>query len=225
MKTKSARLGNVLILLGIILIYGCLALVAHNSNEDSDALAAVSDQLPKLQDVIKQRAEERLEEDYITVGGETYPVELVFGKNPDSEEEAAPDMPVVNIDGYDYIGYLKFPTLSTELPVLADCSLKLLRRAPCCYSGSFYTDNLVICAHNYKSSFGKLKKLEQGDEVCFTDMDGVEWRYKVADVEVIEPENVEEMVSSDWPLSLYTCTYDGSQRLTVRCDYADEPEE
>ena len=42
--------------------------------------------------------------------------------------------------------------------------------------------------------------------------------YKVADVEILDPDEVAEMVASGWPLSLYTCTYDGSRRLTVRAE-------
>ena len=38
-------------------------------------------------------------------------------------------------------------------------------------------------------------------------------------VEQILPD-VEGMLSGDWPLSLYTCTFGGQSRLTVRCDYA-----
>ena len=31
-------------------------------------------------------------------------------------------------------------------------------------------DAVVICGHNYDSGFGKIKELEEGDEVIFTDM-------------------------------------------------------
>ncbi len=90
-----------------------------------------------------------------------------------------------------------------------------LRRAPCRYYGSAETHDLVIAAHNYRSSFGQCRNLQIGDEICFTDAAGIVHKYLIG--EIVEPTAVEYMISSDWDLSLYTCTYSGAQRLTVRC--------
>ena len=75
----------------------------------------------------------------------------------------------------------------------------------------------MIAGHNYKSGFGKLKKLSPGDKVFFTDMNGRVTRYIVEVIEVLDGTAVEEMITGDWDLSLYTCTYGGKSRLTVRC--------
>ena len=88
------------------------------------------------------------------------------------------------------------------------------------YSGSAYLDNLVIAAHNYRAHFGKLKELEMGDEVIFTDAAGNRFEYKVAAVEALTPQSVEDMTSGEWALSLFTCTLDGKNRVTVRCEVA-----
>ena len=68
-------------------------------------------------------------------------------------EPAAPEltqeMPVVEIDGCDYIGVLSFPSLSLELPVMAEWDYARLKIAPCRYAGSYFTGDLVIAAHNY----------------------------------------------------------------------------
>lgn len=219
MKSKSQHLGILLISIGCVLLIACLVLISHNSQEDLEAQEAVMQNLPQLQRIIEERkkiADEQKKNEIPEA------FEIYYEDETEDEEEETPRMTVTEIDGYNYIGYLSFPTLGTELPVLDECTLNLLRKAPCRYSGSYYTDNLVIAAHNYKSSFGKLKKLEIGDEVYFTDMDGTVHVYEVGDIEVLEPESVVEMVYSSWPLSLYTCTYDGSERLTVRCGYIEQ---
>lgn len=53
-------------------------------------------------------------------------------------------------------------------------------------------DTLILCDHNYRSHFGKLKKLREGDEVSFTDMDGNVFLYEVALAETLMPTAIEE---------------------------------
>ena len=108
--------------------------------------------------------------------------------------------------------------LVPELPVMAEWDDTRLKLAPCRYSGSTKTDDLVIAAHNYARHFGGLQTLQPGDAVWFTDMDGVVTAYEVAAVEVLQPTAVEEMTAGEYDLTLFTCTYGGRSRVTVRCD-------
>ena len=78
----------------------------------------------------------------------------------------------------------------------------------------------MIAAHNYRTHFGKLKELEVGTEVIFTDAAENRFEYKVAAVEALTPQSVEDMTSGEWALSLFTCTLDGKNRVTVRCEAA-----
>ena len=79
----------------------------------------------------------------------------------------------------------------------------------------------MITVHNYRTYFGKLKELEVGTEVIFTDAAGNRFEYKVAAVEALTPQSVEDMTNGEWALSLFTCTLDGKSRVTVRCEAAD----
>ena len=126
-------------------------------------------------------------------------------------------MPVETIDGKDYIGVLSIPSLGLELPVLSQWNYPDLKKAPCRYAGSLYQDNLIICAHNYDAHFGRLKTLQTGDEVTFVDMDENVVVYKVVEMEILKPTNIEEMEGGDWDLTLFTCTKGGRTRVTVRC--------
>ncbi len=130
-----------------------------------------------------------------------------------------PDIPMPKLEsgGRLYIGTLNLPTLGLELPVLDDCTTSGLKLAPCRWSGSVYRNDLVICAHNYQRHFGMLKELMQDDPVSFTDADGNLFTYRVALVEILQPEDVDAVENSDYDLTLYTCTIGGQTRVTVRC--------
>lgn len=88
--------------------------------------------------------------------------------------------------------------------------------APCRYSGSLYQNNLIICAHNYASHFGKLKNLRVGGTAIFTDMDENIVRFQLVARETIQPEDMEAMEAGDWDLTLFTCTVGGQSRVAVR---------
>ena len=132
------------------------------------------------------------------------------------------EMPTVEIDGYDYIGYLDIPSLELSLPVMSEWSYPQLKIAPCRYAGSGYLDDMILAAHNYDRHFGRLKNLEGGELVRFTDVDGNVFDFSVTELELLWPEQTEEMLSGEWDLTLFTCTLGGRQRVTVRCDRIED---
>ena len=132
------------------------------------------------------------------------------------------EMPTVEIDGYDYIGYLDIPSLELSLPVMSEWSYPQLKIAPCRYAGSVYLDDMILAAHNYERHFGRLKNLEGGELVQFTDVDGNVFDFSVTELELLWPEQTEEMLSGEWDLTLFTCTLGGRQRVTVRCDRIED---
>ena len=135
-------------------------------------------------------------------------------------ETTAPpaEMPTVTVGYNDYIGYLHIPSQELELPVMSDWSYDKLNVAPCRQFGSYYTDDLVIAAHNFYSHFGKLKNLIPGDTVTFTDVTGTDHNYTVASVQTLQPDDVDAVQNSGHALTLYTCTPGGATRVTVFCD-------
>ena len=130
------------------------------------------------------------------------------------------EMKIKDIDGYGYIGYLSVPALNLDLPVMSEWDYGRLKIAPCRYYGSTKTDNLVIAAHNYRFHFGYLGQLQAGDSVLFTDMESKVTEYKVDYVELLMPTAVDKVKDSSSDLILYTCTYGGAKRITVRCSYS-----
>ena len=199
MRNKA---GIFCMLLGAALLAAALLLFTGNRSEASEAAAASEAVLPQVEAAIAER----------TGGAGEAEAPAVL---PDPYD---PEMTVVEIDGYGYVGCLSIPSLGLELPVLAEWDYARLKLAPCRYAGSTRTDDLVIAAHNYARHFGALQTLQTGDAVWFTDMDGVVTAYEVAAVEVLQPTAVEEMTAGEYDLTLFTCTYGGRSRVTVRCD-------
>ena len=195
-------------IVGAVMIAGALGLFFHNQNEQAQAAEAVNAVMPQIVEVIQQR-QQAPAISQTSDGSESVqePVEL-----------KKREMTAVEIDGYDYIGFIGLPTLQQELPVMADWSYPQLKISPCRFAGSIYTDNLVLMAHNYSYHFGSLKDLRVGDTVTFTDMDGQIIYYQVVAMDVLDPYAVEEMNAGEYDLTLFTCTYSGTSRVTVRCD-------
>ncbi len=195
---RRTRKGEALFCLGALMIAAALGLALYNLSRQAAAGKSSESGLRKLTETVAERRTEQAA----------------------AEKELYPnlEMPVVTIDGYDYIGWIELPALELTLPVMSEWDAARLKIAPCRYSGSVYSGDLVIAAHNYASHFGRLSALSPGDEVIFTDADGREFRYAVADAEILPPTAVEEMTAGEWPLTLFTCTYGGRTRLTIRCD-------
>jgi len=114
------------------------------------------------------------------------------------------------------MGILQIEKLGFELPVLEDWSYQFLTIAPCRYSGSVEERNLILLGHNYDRHFGTLKTLEIGNEIRFYDMENQEYCYQVGEIEILESTQLEDLVTSGYDLSLFTCTPGGQRRVVVR---------
>lgn len=200
-----ANKGRFFLLSGILLLCAALGLSIYNlrrsatvGSQSAETVQTLRQQIPTAPEV--PDAEEPL-----------LPVQTEATQLPERE------MPTVEVDGRSYIGLLQIPGLGLELPVLSQWSSAAVQIAPCRYAGSAYQDNMVICAHNYASQFGPLRRLRIGDFLTFTDVDGTVFSYQVVELETLLPEQTEQMCTGDWDLTLFTCTLGGASRLTVRC--------
>lgn len=200
------KLGNALIALGILALLAAVLLMGYNQWDSTRAEKAADSVLTRLEEAI---AEPRT----------IYPGDA-------AEPAADTKMPVGTIDGCDYIGYLSIPSIGLALPVMQQWSYPGLKIAPGRYSGSLYTDDLVIAGHNYARHFSPLTQLTVGTEVLFVDMNDNTWHYAVSDTEVLQPTQIEEMAvktpENNWDLTLFTCTTTGQARYALRCVRTDE---
>ena len=198
------KTGIAIIAVGAALILSALLLLIYNRCEDVRA---------------GQEAESLLASVEEAISAQTMDVPTAAAPSPTPLD---PEMPVVMLDGYEYVGYVEIPTLGLKLPVMAEWDYTRLQIAPCRQFGSTRTDDLVIAAHNFESHFGRLKELTGGETVIFTDMDGVVSTYSVTRLETLNPNSVEAVQNSGHDLVLYTCTKGGKTRVTVFCDRVDD---
>ena len=187
------KLGNIFMALGIALVLAALYLFTFNMYEDHKA-GESSDKV--LNKIVKQ-----------------IPNEIPADYDPYDM-----NMTEVKIGDYYYNGYITFQSNGLRLPVMSEWDYTKLDIAPCRYSGSTKSHDLVIAGHNFTRHFGILTRSSVGDTVTFTDMDGVTTVYKIAAIEVLEATAVEEMTNGEYDLTLFTCNYGGKRRITVRCD-------
>lgn len=194
---------------GLLLIAAAFLLTGYNRYEEYKASETVNHTLQQLEAVCTKETEYSDDEGTL-VEAERIPDYIL---NPDMQ------MPAQKIAGQDYIGILKIPALELELPIISTWSYPNLKEAPCRYTGSVYTNDIVIAGHNYRSHFAKLEELDVGEQVVFTDMEGNVFTYAITEREILNAMEVEAMQEGDWDMSLFTCTMDGTYRVTIRCEW------
>ena len=187
------RVWTVVTVLGILFLAGAAGLTLWNFNTDQAAAEESRSLLTELAEAIPEVEAQPV-----------FPMEN--------------GMPVVEVEGQNYMGAINFPDLDRELPVLASYELEKLKTAPAVYHGTPQTGDLVICAHNYRSHFGPLQRLPIGAQVLLKAVDGNLYEYQVAAAEVVSPFAVADVTSGEWDLTLFTCTLGGRTRYVVRCD-------
>ena len=199
--------GACCIILGICCLISSLGLIAYNHREEENAQNASKNILQAVQENILDNTRE---ENNSEKSDRDESVEILV--------DIPQEMLTTQVDGYDCIGVLSIPVLELELPVLTDWSYAKLKIAPCHYFGSYFQKDFVIAAHNYQSHFGRLSELQPKDLILFTDISGTVYCYEVVLLETLPGNATEEMITSGFDLSLYTCTPGGASRVTVRCN-------
>ena len=227
---EQKRLGNTLLLVGCLLIAAALGLVGFNywdSERAGRESGAILEELDRkldgkeLQDPTIPAVNAELLDDRVQMGGSWLEQQV---------------MPTVEIDGYRYIGTLEIPSLNIRLPVMENWDLDRLKISPCLYSGSYFTDDMVICGHNYARHFSPIKGVDIGADVYFTTVDAVLYHYTVSNITTLQPTAVNQMIQNqnnshmsdgaleNWDMTLFTCNTGGQTRCAVRCVRADRRE-
>ena len=118
---------------GLLLIAAAFLLTGYNRYEEYRASETVNHTLQQLEAVCTKETEYSDDEGTL-VEAERIPDYLL---NPDMQ------MPAQKIAGQDYIGILEIPALELELPIISTWSYLNLKEAPCRYTGSVYTNDIV----------------------------------------------------------------------------------
>ncbi len=187
---KQQKRGLAFLTVGVVLVLSALALHVLQQQEDAAAGKTAAALLQQLED------------------------KTTFTDQSDVDAS----LPEKTYMGYTLIGNIHVPSVDIRLPVLNDWSEKMLKAAPCRYKGSIADGNMIIMAHNYKHHFNPLHKVKVGAEVTFENTVGTVFRYRVAKIEYLHRTKGEELPSEVYPLTLFTCTRSGVERVVVRCE-------
>ena len=204
------KFGIFCLLLGICCLLCSVGFLFYNHLEGNRAKIASDSLLQEVQEIVISPPHEDNSKEEIS--------QKEASEIENTVMEAPKEMLTTQVDGYDCIGVLSIPVLELELPVLTDWSYEKLKIAPCHYYGTYYESDFVIAAHNYQSHFGRLSALQPKDLILFTDISGTIHCYEVVLLETLPGNATEEMITSGFDLSLYTCTPGGGSRVTVRCN-------
>lgn len=144
-------------------------------------------------------------------------VTQIYELSPDitggtKDDRTDTDMPIMQINGEDFIGILEIPALDKKLPLCNDNNSYKLLKYPCRYFGSIYDKALVIGANNvYQSDFIKL--LSNGDKIALTDMTGVRFEYTV--IQTLTVTDPDSLPTSD--LVIFTKDRFGTNYYALLC--------
>ena len=187
--------GKIFIVLGFLLVFVATGIFMVNDHQDRKAGENAA--------ILLEELKEQQAKSYV---------------NTDSAEG---EMPEQTLMGYNLVGTITVPKVGIELPVLNEWSYELLKISPCRYSGSVENDDFIILGHNYKSHFSPLKNCSVGDQVCFTDVNGITHIYAISEIETLYKTELDKLTSSNYDLTLFTCTNSGQSRFVIRCDKAE----
>lgn len=192
-----------LIFIAILMMIGAGGLLIYNNNEDARVVEGNQKAIEEIENAIKKNNIDKSEE---LTDNDISEITTNIGNNTKIE-----------VQGNNYIGILYIPSLNNlTIPIISEWSYPNLKISACRYSGNLENNNLVIAGHNYKSTFAKLFDLQEGSIAYFKSINGLVYKYKLNKIEILQPTDVGKMKRSDYDLTVFTCTYGGENRYTLR---------
>ena len=129
-------------------------------------------------------------------------------------------MPVMEVDGRDYVCLLEVPGLAVTLPVCDDWEVRHQVGNPCRYWGSCYNGSLII-GGGRMAQMEFCGRLDLGDRILVTDLQGREFPYRVTSILRADELTFQRLKEGEEPLTLFA--RDGSSRrhIIVKCGISE----
>lgn len=140
-------------------------------------------------------------------------------ENKTSEEEKIK----IDYKGFEVVGIIEIPKINIKYPIINKTNDTTMKYSITKFSGCEInqTGNFVVAGHNNLNGtmFGKVKKLEIGDEIILTDLYNNSIIYEIFDKYSVDPNDVSilESVQKDAKeVTLITCTNGHLNRLITK---------
>ena len=185
---KKRKLSPLLVI-GAVLLAGSLCLLAVSQISASVSAQKSQRLVAKINDILPDR----------TQG--------TPGIYPDNH------MPVLEVDGADYVALLDVPAFGVTLPVADQWDQNKSSR----FWGSAYDNTLVIGGKDYSGQFDFCDKIEDGAFVTVTDMTGARFTYTVSRVDRAKHAQTQWLLDENCDLTLFCLDMLSSEYIAVRC--------
>ena len=134
------------------------------------------------------------------------------------ESQLASAMPVLEIEGADYVAILEVPSCDVTLPVADLWNGNKLSSSPRRFYGSAYDNTLIIGGADDPRQFGFCDKIELGASITVTDMTGAQFSYTVSKVDRGKHADPQWLMNADYALTLFCRDVYSMEYIAVRCN-------
>ena len=129
-----------------------------------------------------------------------------------------PEMPVLELNGEDYIALLEIPSYGLKLPVCNTWDKTKVTAQPCRFYGSAYHGNLVIGGYDQLGQFDCFDRIQDGSAITLTDMTGCEFSYAVSRVERSSSAEADRLLDGESDLTLFVRDAQLLEYIIIRCE-------
>ena len=127
-------------------------------------------------------------------------------------------MPVLPLDGADYIALLEVPSFGVALPIRSHWDTWSSQSCPSRFSGTVYNGTLVIGGSGKAGHLDFLGRIELGDTVKVTAMDGTVFSYRVTQIRRAQHASQELLMDESAQLTLFARNPNSLEYIIVRCN-------
>lgn len=147
---------------------------------------------------------------------------LPSGNVSNPADYSQPEMPVLQIDGSDFVCLLDVPTQGITLPVLSQWDTGKLPSHPCRFWGSIYDGTMILGGSSGEGQFDFCSRLELGDKIQITDMQGGVFLCRVDRIDRSNSADFDKLSDLAYPLTLFVREEYDNRYIIVRCQWAYE---
>ena len=134
------------------------------------------------------------------------------------EERRENGMPVLSLEGRDFIGLLEMPAYGLSLPVCGTWGQ--ISQYPCRLGGSVYDRSIQIGATSQKGQLDFYRQISLGDRVYFTDMEGNRFSYEVTGIRYEKHADQAALCRQESDLTLFVQNIYGLEYIVIFCTAA-----